>query len=65
MNLKLTVIAAGAWGTALAIAFAARHQVTLWTRETDLAQQMRVTHENAQFLPGFPLPESLAIGSDF
>ena len=65
MNLKLTVIAAGAWGTALAVAFAARHQVTLWTRETDLAQQMRAARENAQFLPGFPLPESLAIGSDF
>ena len=65
MNLKLTVIAAGAWGTALAIAFAARHQVTLWTRETDLAQQMRQARENAQFLPGFPLPESLLVGSDF
>jgi len=59
------VIAAGAWGTALAIAFAARHQVTLWTRQIDLAQQMRETRENTHFLPGFPLPESLCIGSDF
>ena len=59
------MIAAGAWGTALAIAFSARHQVTLWTREADLAQQMRQARENTHFLPGFPLPESLAIGSDF
>jgi glycerol-3-phosphate dehydrogenase (NAD(P)+) len=63
--LKLTVIAAGAWGTALAIAFATRHQVTLWTREDDLAQEMRTKRENRSFLPGFLLPESLCIASDF
>ena len=59
------MIAAGAWGTALAIAFAARHQVTLWTREADLAQQMRVSRQNARFLPGFALPDGLLIGGDF
>ena len=59
------MIAAGAWGTALAIAFAARHQVTLWTRQIDLAQQMREKRENHPFLPGFPLPDSLVIGADF
>jgi glycerol-3-phosphate dehydrogenase (NAD(P)+) len=65
VNLKLTVIAAGAWGTALAIAFAARHRVTLWTRQDGLAQEMRTRRENRSFLPGFPLPESLSVGSDF
>ncbi len=30
--MKITVIGAGAWGTALAIAFAEEHAVTLWTR---------------------------------
>ncbi|MEO8411627.1 MAG: hypothetical protein ABI478_13750, partial [Propionivibrio sp.] len=30
------MIAAGAWGTALAITLSARHRVTLWTREDDI-----------------------------
>ena len=63
--MKLTVIAAGAWGTALAIAFSARHQVTLWTREDDVAQEMRRHRENRRFLPGFNLPDTLQIGDDF
>ena len=65
MSLNLTVIAAGAWGTALAIAFSAKHRVTLWTREDDVTQEMLATRENRRFLPGFPLPDALRIGTDF
>jgi glycerol-3-phosphate dehydrogenase (NAD(P)+) len=65
LTLNLTVVAAGAWGTALAITFGARHRVTLWTREDDVAQEMRTLRENKRFLPGFPLPESVHIGMDF
>ena len=61
----MTVIAAGAWGTALAVAFSARHRVTLWTRQGDLAQRMRETRENPRFLPGFALPAALSIDDDF
>lgn len=63
--MKLTVIAAGAWGTALAIAFSARHQVTLWTREDDVTRDMREQRENRRFLPGFAFPENLWIGAEF
>jgi glycerol-3-phosphate dehydrogenase (NAD(P)+) len=63
--MNLTVIAAGAWGTALAIAFSARHRVTLWTREDDVTQVMQTERENRRFLPGHRLPDSLTIGSDF
>ncbi|MDR1889500.1 MAG: NAD(P)-dependent glycerol-3-phosphate dehydrogenase [Zoogloeaceae bacterium] len=59
--MRITVLAAGAWGTALAIAFSARHQVTLWARETDLVDDMRQRSENARFLPGFALPQELAL----
>lgn len=62
--MKITVLAAGAWGTALAIAFSARHQVTLWARETDLVDAMRQKRENNLFLPGFALPPELAIEHD-
>ena len=62
--MKLAVIAAGAWGTALAITFSARHQVTLWTREEDVTQEMLARRENLRFLPGFPLPDALRIGTE-
>ena len=62
--MKLTIIAAGAWGTSLAIALSGRHQVTLWTREPDVARDMREQRENRRFLPGFPLPETLCIEND-
>lgn len=63
--MNLTVVAAGAWGTALAIAFCGRHRVTLWTREDDVTQVMRDERENRRFLPGYRLPDSLLIGTDF
>lgn len=63
--MNLTVIAAGAWGTALAIAFAGKHSVTLWTREEDVAQTMRDERENRRFLPGHRLPDALTIANDF
>jgi glycerol-3-phosphate dehydrogenase (NAD(P)+) len=63
--MNLTVIAAGAWGTALAIAFSARHRVTLWTREEDVTQTMQVERENCRFFPGHRLPDALLIGTDF
>ena len=63
--MNLTIIAAGAWGTALAIAFSARHRVTLWTREDDVSRAMQAERENRRFLPGHRLPDALLIGTDF
>ncbi len=63
--MNLTVIAAGAWGTALAITFSARHQVTLWTREEDVTRDMQAHRENRRFLPGFSFPDGLTIAADF
>ncbi|MFA7290781.1 MAG: NAD(P)H-dependent glycerol-3-phosphate dehydrogenase [Rhodocyclaceae bacterium] len=63
--MKLSVLSAGAWGTALAIAFAARHQVTLWAREAEVASGMRDQRENTRFLPSHRLPDSMLIEADF
>ncbi|MDR2507844.1 MAG: NAD(P)-dependent glycerol-3-phosphate dehydrogenase [Candidatus Accumulibacter sp.] len=63
--MDITVVGAGAWGTALAIAFSAKHRVTLWTRESDVIQTMRVERENTRFFPGHRLPDALLIGDDF
>ena len=60
----MAVIAAGAWGTALSVALAGKHQVTLWTREPEVIKNMQETRENRRFLPGVLLPESLQIEAD-
>lgn len=63
--MNITLLGAGAWGTALAIAFAGKHQVTLWSRETDVADDLRQTRENHRFFPGYKLPDAVAISTDF
>lgn len=63
--MKITVIGAGAWGTALAIAFAEEHAVTLWTREADVAVDLQQSRENKRFLPGYRLPEFVRVSEDF
>ena len=65
MSLNITVVAAGAWGTALAIAFSRKHQVSLWTREEDVTQVMLAERENKHFFPGHRLPDGLQIATDF
>ena len=54
---NLSVIGAGAWGTALAIVLAPRFsRVKLWVYEEDLAHRMKTSRENDAYLPGCPLP---------
>ena len=59
--MKLIVIGAGAWGTALAVSAAGRHPVTLWARDTPQVAQMRQARENARYLPGIGFPEHLQV----
>ena len=62
--MKIIVIGAGAWGTAVAVK-AARpatgHKVELWARDAAQAQAMRESRENARYLPGIPLPHNLEV----
>jgi glycerol-3-phosphate dehydrogenase (NAD(P)+) len=62
---KITLLGAGAWGTALAIAFAGKHEVTLWSREEDVAVDLLKTRENTRFFPGYKLPDAVAVSTDF
>jgi len=62
--MKLAVFGAGAWGTALALAFAPRHAVTLWTWQAEHAAAMEVARENTDLLPGHGFPASLAVTAD-
>ncbi|MBP5987777.1 MAG: NAD(P)-dependent glycerol-3-phosphate dehydrogenase [Azonexus sp.] len=63
--MKITLLGAGAWGTALAIAFAGKHEVTLWSREEDVAADLQATRENHRFFPGYRLPASVRVSTDF
>ena len=57
--MKLLVVGAGAWGTALAVQAASRHEVTLWARDAARIQNMQQLRENQHYLPGRVLPASL------
>ena len=62
--MKITVLGAGAWGTALAIAAASNggaHQVRLWARNPAQAADMRQRRENARYLPGARFPSGLQL----
>ena len=61
---RITVLGAGAWGTAVAMALAGRHDVLLWGRNGDAMAAMAASGENS-YLPGFPLPPQLRISADF
>ncbi|KAA8744882.1 NAD(P)-dependent glycerol-3-phosphate dehydrogenase [Corynebacterium tuscaniense] len=62
---KVAVLGAGSWGTALAKAFAdAGNQVALWARRPELAQTIAETRVNADYLPGINLPAGIEATAD-
>ncbi|MDO8385673.1 MAG: NAD(P)H-dependent glycerol-3-phosphate dehydrogenase [Polaromonas sp.] len=74
--MKIAVLGAGAWGTALAISAARaasaasssapRHQVSLWARDPAQLADLQAQRVNTRYLPGMALPPSLLLagGSD-
>ncbi len=63
--MKVAVVGSGAWGTALAIRLHKNgHDVTIWTFEKELIQEMEVTRRNPR-LPGAELPQGLKISPDY
>ncbi len=63
--MRIAVLGAGAWGTALAIAFAARHEVALWARDPLRVADMARRRENARYLPQCSFPPGLRVTADF
>ncbi|WP_342720756.1 NAD(P)H-dependent glycerol-3-phosphate dehydrogenase [Acidovorax sp. FHTAMBA] len=62
--MKIIVLGAGAWGTALAMSAAqhpAGHAVTLWARDAAQALAMRTARQNPRYLPGLAFPPSLTV----
>lgn len=62
---NISVFGAGAWGTAVALALATRHQVRLWGRNGEAMAEMAAARENIHYLRGFPFPPGLQVAGSF
>ena len=63
-NIPVTVLGAGAWGTALAAAACRSAQTVLWGRTPAIIDQIRSRKVNERYLPGVELSESLQFSAD-
>ncbi len=61
--MNIAILGAGAWGTALAVAFCARHAVRLWARNEAQADDIRMSRCNHRYLPQIVLPDAVTVGS--
>jgi len=59
--MNITILGAGIWGSALAIALSPRHRVLLWGRNDNVIQQAKLTRQ----YQSFNLPSSIVLSSDF
>lgn len=59
--MRIAVLGAGAFGTALAVTLAQNGPVTLWARDAEQARDMAQTRQNAHRLPGVDLPENVSV----
>jgi glycerol-3-phosphate dehydrogenase (NAD(P)+) len=63
--MRIGVVGAGAWGTALAqVAASGGEDVLLWAREPEVVDSVNGAHENALFLPGLKLAPSIRAVAD-
>ena len=49
--MKIAILGAGAWGTALGIALCGRHATVLWARDPAQAAALQATRRNQKYLP--------------
>lgn len=62
--MNLSVLGAGAWGTALAISASARNDTLLWARDPSQTEVMRSQRRNPRYLDAVALPEALHLTSN-
>jgi len=66
--MKVTLLGAGAWGTAMASQAARQlreEDVCLWSRSPEQLQAIGSSGENQAYLPGISLPKGLQLEADF
>ena len=57
--MRIAIIGAGAWGTALASVCGKRHHVALYARDSKQAAQIQARRENRRYLPGVHLSDGV------
>lgn len=62
--MKVAVLGAGAWGTAISCVLAARLEVTLWARDAAQASAIAASRRNDRYLPGIELPATVTVTGD-
>lgn len=63
--MRIAVLGGGGWGTTLAgLLDSADHDVRLWVRRSSLAREIAATRENAAYLPGVRLSDTVDIHAD-
>jgi glycerol-3-phosphate dehydrogenase (NAD(P)+) len=63
--MKITVLGAGAWGTALArLLHLGGHEITLWGHIPEWLDEIRQTGRNDRFLPDIDIPRKVALDGD-
>lgn len=62
--MKVAVLGAGAWGTAVAISLAQRHSVALWARNPAQCASMAGARSNERYLKGHHFPDALEVSDD-
>ena len=63
--MQVTVLGGGSWGTTVANLMARHHDVLLWARNADAAEEIGQNHSNESYLPGFSLDPRLQATSEF
>jgi len=62
---KIAVLGAGSWGTALTIELArSGHEVFLWGRDPEVAARIEADGRHPRRLTGYPIPAGVRVGSD-
>ncbi|MHC1746118.1 MAG: NAD(P)H-dependent glycerol-3-phosphate dehydrogenase [Negativicutes bacterium] len=63
--MKIAVLGAGSWGTAMAVMLGQKHEtVILWARKPALAELIQNTRQNREYLPDIVLPDTVTVTSD-
>jgi len=62
--MRIAVIGAGSWGTAVADMVGRKRPVTLWARRPELAEAIHATRTNPDYLPGHVLSDQLRCTAD-
>ena len=62
--MRVAVLGAGAWGTAIACVLAARLEVALWARDAQQARTLAQTRRNERYLRGIDIPAAVNVTAD-